>query len=52
MWALYIKTDENMNTPAIIFQNCGKLAEILGRYTPEKPIILGMPHGGVIVKKR
>ncbi|EKE01867.1 MAG: phosphoribosyltransferase [uncultured bacterium] len=42
-----------MNTPKIIFQNrkeAGqKLAAVLTHYAAEKPIVLGMPRGGVVV---
>lgn len=42
-----------MNNAEIIFQDrkeAGqKLAELLQRYAAEKPIILGMPRGGVVV---
>ncbi len=42
-----------MNSAGIIFQDrkeAGqKLAEVLQRYAAEKPIVLGMPRGGVVV---
>lgn len=42
-----------MNNPEIVFQNredAGqKLAKELARFSPEKPVILAMPRGGVVV---